>query len=46
MTNWSLMHLENRRRNKIAETDPIYQIGEIDEAVIDGLQYVYRFSII
>jgi hypothetical protein len=41
MTNWTLMRMENRRRNKRAETDPDYRIGESDEAVIDGLQYVH-----
>lgn len=40
MTNWSLMRLENRRRNKRAETEPEYQPGSVDEAVISGLQYV------
>jgi hypothetical protein len=38
MTNWTLMRIENRRRNKRAETDPDYQIGDTYEAVIDGLQ--------
>ena len=40
MTNWSLMRMENRRRNKLAETDPEYQPGTAGEAVISGLQYV------